>query len=129
MSKYSNEQYMADALKTEAIDYTPVSDRLQNHRNVQLLHAAMGIVTEAGEVLDQLKKSFFYGREIDEVNLKEELGDLFWYMAVMANSLNISFEEAMRINTEKLRARYSEKFSEEAALTRNLEAERKILES
>ena len=94
----------------------------------RLLHAGMGIATEAGEFLDALKKSVFYGKELDRVNLKEELGDLLWYMAIAMDELGTDFETEMERNIEKLRARYPERFTKEKALERDLEKEREILE-
>src|SRR5262249_12605893 len=106
----------------------PVKERLQDTGTVRLLHAMIGLCTESGEIQDQLKKHIFYGKPIDTTNLVEEMGDLFWYLGIMANTLGVSFEEIMAKNNAKLRARYGDKFTETAALNRNLNAERNILE-
>ncbi len=58
----------------------------------------MGASTEAAEILDQLKKHIYYGRDLDRTNLFEETGDLFWYLAIIADELGFSFEEAMVSN-------------------------------
>jgi NTP pyrophosphatase (non-canonical NTP hydrolase) len=42
----------------------------------QLYALFLGLVTEAGEVGDEYKKSLFYNRHINRENLKEELGDV-----------------------------------------------------
>jgi len=94
----------------------------------RLLHAGIGMVTEAGEFIDALKKAMFYGTDLDRVNLREELGDILWYVALAIDELGTSFEEVQRINIEKLRARYPDKFSRDDAVARDLETERKILE-
>lgn len=93
-----------------------------------LIHGTMGIVTEAGELLDAIKKAMFYGKRVDTVNIKEELGDLLWYVAIIIQANDWTFEEIMDLNIEKLKARYPEKFTEEKALNRDLEKERNILE-
>ena len=49
---------------------------------LNLLHARTGIFTEIGELLDQFKKHIYYDKELDEVNIKEELGDVMWYCAI-----------------------------------------------
>ena len=95
---------------------------------MNLIHAAFGMQTEAGEFTDMLKKHFFYGKELDVVNLKEEMGDLLWYVALACKTLDCTFEELFDTNIAKLRERYSGKFNEYDAEHRNLEAERKILE-
>lgn len=94
-----------------------------------LMHMAIGMVTESGEVMDALKKAMYYGRELDLVNMKEEIGDILWYVAGALRELDLTFEEVFDANIAKLRARYPEKFTEENANVRNLEVERKILEN
>ena len=61
------------------------------------------------------------------VNLKEELGDALWYIAIICKELDIHISDIMMTNIEKLKARYGEKFSEEKALNRDLEVELEIL--
>ena len=46
-----------------------------------MFHMNIGVVTEIGELLDPFKKSFAYGKEIDWVNVGEELADICWYIA------------------------------------------------
>lgn len=83
----------------------------------------MGIANEAGEVISPIKAAIFYGRELDEENLKEELGDLLFFINLMAYELNVSFEELLDMNARKLFTRYPEGFSEEAANLRNIRSE------
>lgn len=94
-----------------------------------LVHAAIGISTEAGELLDAIKKGLFYGKTVDMVNIREELGDLLWYVAVACFASGASFEALFEQNIAKLRARYPEKFTEYDALNRDLVNERKVLEA
>jgi hypothetical protein len=75
-----------------------------------------------------LKSILFMEKSLDEINLKEELGDLNWYEAIAHDTLNSSFEEIMITNIQKLRKRYADKFSESEALTRDLPSERNELE-
>ena len=120
--------YIAQAKRTEP-DYTNVIGRVVNPKTLRLLHGAMGLVTESAEFLDVMKKYLFYNRNIDTVNLREELGDLFWYLAILADELGeANFTNILQQNIAKLRVRYPEKFTEEQAQTRDLEAERKELE-
>lgn len=93
------------------------------------IHMVLGMVTEAGELADVYKKYIAYIKPIDYVNVKEELGDLLWYIANMCNILDLSLEDIFEINIAKLKARYGESFSEEKANTRDLLHERKILET
>ncbi|MFZ1736087.1 MAG: nucleoside triphosphate pyrophosphohydrolase family protein [Candidatus Moraniibacteriota bacterium] len=113
--------YVQNAIKTESIHFDIAGRE-------RLLHAGIGLATESGEFLDALKKSIFYGKELDRVNLKEELGDVLWYMAIAMDALGTDFETEMEKNIKKLKARYGEKFSQDSAENRNLKKEREILE-
>jgi NTP pyrophosphatase (non-canonical NTP hydrolase) len=121
------DQYVTDARRTEP-DYAPVVQRLADPRVARLLHVAMGLVTEAGEFVDQLKRHLFYGKPLDTVNLLEELGDITWYQRLGVDELESSLIDILDRNVAKLRARFPEKFTEDAALNRDLDAERKVLE-
>lgn len=121
-------EYIKLTMVTDIRDYNKVRERLQDERVLMTLHALMGICTEAGEMMDQLKKHLIYGKPLDTVNLMEEGGDLHWYEGLLYRAIDKSFGEAMAHNIAKLRARYGDKFTEEAALNRDLDAERKALE-
>ena len=101
-------------------DFTP--------EQVDIIHAILGIATEAGELLEALDK-FLKDGEFDTVNLKEECGDIFWYQAIFANATNYTFEEIQTTVIAKLKKRFPDKFTEQAANNRDLDAERKILEN
>lgn len=96
--------------------------------NTRIAHGVIGIASEAGELVDCLLKSLESGEPIDMVNLVEELFDGDWYKAPITDECGINWEEEWERIINKLRARYGEKFSEESANNRDLEAERKILE-
>jgi len=93
------------------------------------IHMSFGIVTEAGELADIFKKNLAYGKPIDWVNAKEELGDAMWYIANFCSINGFDLEEILATNIAKLEARYPEKFTEEKANNRDLGRERKILEN
>lgn len=71
-----------------------------------ILHMAVGVSGEAGELLDAVKKHTVYQKELDILNIIEELGDLEFYMAGLRDILGIAREETLRANIEKLRKRY-----------------------
>ncbi|MDB4330347.1 nucleoside triphosphate pyrophosphohydrolase family protein [bacterium] len=99
-----------------------------NPKLIRLLHGVVGIITEAGEMTEQLYAHMYDKKELDEVNIAEEIGDLFWYCAIICDTVGISFESLMEKNIEKLRARYGDKFSSDKAINRDLDTERNILE-
>lgn len=121
-------EYIENVLKTESVVRLS-NETLGRQLNSRILHGAMGACTEGGELLDACKKHVFYGRELDKVNIKEEIGDVLWYIAILCDELGLTFEEVMDTNIAKLKARYGEKFSAEKAENRDLEKERAILEN
>ena len=75
----------------------------------RLMTAAFGMSAEAGEFTEVVKKIFLQGKPYTEENIfhmKRELGDLCWYLAQACIALNITFEEVLEMNYEKLSARY-----------------------
>ena len=123
----NSKEYIELAKVTESAPNGPIHDRLAQEGLVRLLHATMGVSTEAGELLDAVKKHVFYGKPLDRVNLFEEVGDIFWYLAILADELGFDFESAMEKNIHKLQARYQGKFSEHLAQHRDLQRERETL--
>lgn len=122
-------EYIEATRVTDHKSYQEVQDRLSEEMTAKLIHYTIGIATESGELLDAMKKSFAYGKKLDLVNLKEEIGDVLWYLARACDTLGTSFEEVMDVNIAKLKARYGEKFSQAAALNRDLAKEREVLEN
>ena len=122
------DEYKKSVLRTENKDYEGMSNRLQDAKIVRLEHAAHGMVTEAAEFMDQLKKHVFYNKKLDEVNLAEEIGDQLYYITVALDALGLDIQKVMDKNAAKLNARYAKGFTEDAAINRDKLLERKILE-
>lgn len=124
-------EYQALALVTE---FTPDFVRLEgkdpehNRMVARAIHACLGLMSEIGEIADALKKHIIYGKELDLINVMEESGDLKWYDALLLTAVKRTMQESMEKNIAKLRARFGDRFSAAAALTRDLDAERRILE-
>lgn len=94
-----------------------------------ILHGLIGVLTEATELAEHLQVVLAGESELDSVNVKEEIADCMWYMAILADTMGFTFEEVQATNISKLKARYPEKFTEEKAVNRDLDTERKILET
>lgn len=95
---------------------------------LNLLHCAIGASTEAGELLDAFKKHIYYKKELDVVNIGEEIADIQWYLFNLCRLLDLDMEQLLEANIAKLKARYGDKFSSEKAINRDLDTERNILE-
>jgi NTP pyrophosphatase (non-canonical NTP hydrolase) len=111
-------KYMEEASRTDA----PLKS-LWRHD----IHMTLGMVTEAGELADIFKKNLAYDKDIDWVNVREEIGDLMWYISNFCKAHNYNLEDILETNIAKLKVRYPEKFTEEKANNRNLQDERNIL--
>ena len=96
----NTEDYTKNCLKT----WSNIGDNIE--------HCAYGLVTESAEIMDMLKKHKFYGRDFNMVNLKEELGDLCWYLYQLCEVVGYTMEEARADNIEKLAKRYPDKFKD-----------------
>ena len=117
-------------LEMKIEEYLKASERtlIDKGHDMNLLHAAMGISTESGELMDAFKRKLFYGKELDVVNVKEEIGDVMWYIAILLRELDLDLEDVLQVNIDKLKARFPDKFTEKDALNRDLDKERNILE-
>ena len=92
-----------------------------------LKHVVQGLVTESAECVETFLKADSE-KDFDHVNFQEELGDLLWYITYYCNYAGITHSDLMEMNVAKLKKRYEKGFSKEAAVTRDLEGEREILE-
>lgn len=100
-------------------EYQELAMRTANETGSRLmLNGALGLCGEAGEAADIVKKHFFQGHELDKEDLKNELGDVMWYIAVLARSAHIDLADVANGNIEKLRRRYPDGFSSEKSINR-----------
>ncbi len=100
----------------------------------QIFHAIVGIATEAGELVQALIKAMYDGKPMDLTNLLEESGDVDWYQALLDSRIQGTQVKRWQSNRDKLARRYAKAkgdkpvFTSEAAITRDLSAERAILD-
>lgn len=83
-----------------------------------MVHASMGIAGEAGEVIDAVKKTWIYGKPLDRENILEECGDLLFYISALLTQTGYTLDDAMNANMDKLKKRYPEGYTDEAAIAR-----------
>lgn len=86
-----------------------------------LINSVMGLCGESGEAIDIVKKWMAQGHELDKEHLAEELGDIAWYLAEAATALELSLEDIMLANLDKLKKRYPNGFNSENSLVRRQE--------
>lgn len=103
---------------TLAKDGRAIRDQLEPEM-CDLWHHATGVCTEAGELLDAIKKHVIYGKDIDLTNVVEELGDLEFYLAGIRLNLGITRRKTLHYNMDKLAVRYKNyQYSDEQAQAR-----------
>ena len=77
-----------------------------------LWYLALGLNGEAGEVADLVKKVERHGHAYDGAAVIDELGDVLWYVTIMAAAVGSSLGEVAVANVNKLARRYPEGFRE-----------------
>ena len=106
-------------------DFQKLSERTLDQglsNEMALANYGMGLTGEAGEVADLLKKGLFHGHELNYGKLKEELGDVMFYIAALATTAGLTLEEVAWANVEKLRKRYPQGFSEDRSRNREVQS-------
>jgi NTP pyrophosphatase (non-canonical NTP hydrolase) len=97
-------------------DYFTESCEIIEEQGVQperILTAAIGICSEGGEFAEIVKKAFFQGKPFDEdaqYHAKRELGDIMFYIAQACIALDITMDDVIETNIEKLESRYPDGF-------------------
>lgn len=82
------EQYLIESARTHQSE----------GKRRDLLHCASGMVTEAGELIDPFKRAMFYKKELDVVNVIEEVGDGLWYIAIACRIFNLNLDLSQENN-------------------------------
>ena len=113
--KFERYEEFVSAVTSEAsTNFVDFADRIgdldrQGANIERLLTAGVGINAEGGEFLEIIKKMVFQGKPWNEDNREHliiELGDVMWYVAQATMALDISFDEVIEINVNKLKKRY-----------------------
>lgn len=79
-------KYVDAAIRTES----PYVEAPLDFKTYRLLHGAMGVMTEAGELFEALDNSPAH-IHLDVVNINEEIGDACWYAALLCDVLGLHF--------------------------------------
>lgn len=100
--------------------YQELANRTAKPMTLQgnLLHAALGLAGEVGEITDTIKREFVYGQELDVDNIKEELGDILWFVALCADAVNLNMGDIANANIDKLAQRYPSTYTDHHAAVR-----------
>ena len=80
----------------------------------------IGLVAEAGEVADIIKKELFHGHEANVDEIEKELGDVLHYLSGVATMYDLTLEGIAQKNIDKLRKRYPNGFNEYDSVNRKV---------
>ena len=69
-------------------------------KDLNLTEFALGLGGKAGECQEIIKKVAFHGHELDDGKLIKELGDVLWYLALLAETIGVELEEVAKVNIE-----------------------------
>lgn len=113
-NKYT--EFVDEVTSDASKDFLALSDRLvaldEKGSNIErLLTAAVGINAEGGEFMEIVKKMVFQGKDFNQDNKEHliiELGDIMWYVAQACIALEVSLDEVVARNVQKLLKRYPE---------------------
>lgn len=101
-------------------EYQDLAQRTANTKDAahKIQNGILGLCGETGECADILKKHMFQGHEFDVEKMREEVGDVLWYVAELALGLGMTLEEVAKRNIEKLKKRYPQGFEAERSVNR-----------
>ncbi|MBQ3293996.1 nucleoside triphosphate pyrophosphohydrolase family protein [Candidatus Saccharibacteria bacterium] len=98
MNEYQTRAAMYDLFRTTG-----------NYNTVAFVEKVLGLVGEAGETADKIKKVLRDKdgviSEADKAEIAKELGDVLWYVASIARYLGVTLEDVAKMNLEKLESR------------------------
>ena len=110
-------EFVKQTTSPESSDFSELIRRMNelNDEGVKLTHLltfALGASGEIGETIEIIKKCMFQGKPFDDdakARILSEISDCHWYFAQFCIAMNVSFEDIMQINYEKLSARYPDR--------------------
>ena len=108
------EEFVSAVTSDASTNFVDFADRIgeldREGANIErLLTSGVGINAEGGEFLEIIKKMVFQGKPWDEHNRKHliiELGDVMWYVMQACMALDVSLDEVVEGNVDKLKKRY-----------------------
>jgi NTP pyrophosphatase (non-canonical NTP hydrolase) len=92
--------------KNELAAYSQwVEGKILTKGQTRQIENTLGLVGEAGEIAEKLKKSFRDGATLDNKGMLKELGDVLFYVAALSNFYGASLQTVANMNREKLNSR------------------------
>ena len=99
---------------TEYQKFAKVTKKPWDNKDSELAYLGLGLAGEAGEVVEIIKKHFSGSKPLDDERtekLKNEIGDVMWYLAALCDGLGFDMGQIAQINIDKLRKRHGDTYS------------------
>lgn len=87
-------------------EYQAAAKRTLYGNEQVLTNCALGLASEAGQVVNIVKNYTFRGQKLSKEQLEHEMGDVLWYLSQVAQWADISFDDVAKTNIEILNKRY-----------------------
>ena len=82
-----------------------VEDKIVTEGQTRLVENVLGLVGEAGEVAEKIKKLLRDNTKVSSDDIIKELGDVVFYVTALANYFNSDLTEVLQNNMDKLNSR------------------------
>jgi NTP pyrophosphatase (non-canonical NTP hydrolase) len=124
--KMPHEMGTSQPSKSESllVEFGPSS---HTNGDIDILHGIIGVITEAGEMAEQLLHRLKTGY-FEPANVNEEVGDVSWYLVRQLRGIGLTLEQSQRVNIEKLHGRHGDSFNVFRDANRDLAREHAFLE-
>lgn len=114
---------MVEVIPISFLQYQRASMRTARKEELvaALVHASLGLASEAGEFTSEVKRMSAYSKVMSaemKAHMLEELGDTLWYIALACDALGADMGTVAFENVNKLRKRFPDKFTNDAAEAR-----------
>jgi len=111
-------------LVDELMPTYPTGEKAERIKQMtRVMHAVTGLITEVGEICEDILSFIENGGELNVKNLRVENGDLLWYINLFLACLKTTIVIVAEENVAKLKARYPQKFDALRAIERDLKNE------
>ena len=87
-------------------------------RQARILDWTLGLPGEVGEVTELIKHHIFHNAPLDKMKVSKEIGDILWYIAALAKTLDIPLDDVALLNLAKLFHRHGGTYSHESSAMR-----------
>lgn len=101
-------------------EYQALARRTQNNElaiEEKERHALFGMASEVGEI-HAIYQKVYQGHAMDYMQVVDEMGDLMWFMAELADAIGVSLDDVADHNIAKLKKRYPRGFDVEHSVHR-----------